>query len=434
MAKDKLSIFWFRRDLRLTDNCGLYHALKGNLPVLPVFIFDKNILNDLENKEDPRVTFIHRTLAGMNRDLKKKSTSLRTFYTTPLQAFRELTKDYDIQEVYTNRDYEPYAKERDAEIKEFLNEKDIEFKTFKDQVIFEKEELAKDDGEPYLVYTPFSNKWLKKLTPSDYEAYTPALQFDNWHPCSFLKIISLKEMGFEEIEMDFPEADLSETTLKNYAESRDYPAERGTSRIGLHLRFGIISVREGLRASRGVSDTYVKELAWREFFMCILDHYPRVVEENFNEKYNQVNWRRSEKDIRKWKEGKTGFPMVDAGMRELNQTGYMHNRLRMITANFLTKLLMIDWRVGEAYFAEKLLDYELSSNNGNWQWAAGSGVDAAPYFRIFNPESQIEKFDKDKKYIKKWIDEYGTEDYPEPMIDYKESREKALEKFKKELN
>ena len=430
MNKEKISIFWFRRDIRLNDNCGLYHALNGEHAVLPIFIFDKNILNDLEDKQDARVSFIHKELEEINKQLHSKGTTLTTFYTTPKQAFKELISDYDVQAVYTNRDYEPYAKERDEEIKDLLSEK-VSFNTHKDQVIFEKDEVTKDDGKPYLVYTPYSKRWLSKATDKDFESYSSALRFDNWYQKKNENIISLSEMGFEKSKIEIPTKNLTEHTLDIYAEERDYPAKDSTSRLGLHLRFGTVSVREIARQARDHKDnTYLKELIWREFFMCILDHFPEVIENNFNSKYDTLKWRNNKEDFEKWKEGKTGYPLVDAGMRELNETGFMHNRVRMLVASFLTKHLLIDWKWGEAYFAEKLLDYELSSNNGNWQWAAGTGVDAQPYFRIFNPTTHIDKFDKNKNYIKKWIKEYGTSEYPEEMVEHKEARERALEAFK----
>lgn len=434
MGKKCVSIFWFRRDLRLNDNAGLYHALQGNDPVLPIFIFDKNILNDLNDPKDARLSFIHAELEKINEQLTSKGTRLRTFYTTPRQAFKELLSEYDVQAVYSNRDYEPYAKERDQEIETLLPEKTI-FKSYKDQVIFEQDEVVKDDGKPYLVYTPYSKKWLSRLTEEDFNSFTSALQFDNWKEEEFKKIISLKEMGFEKSEIEIPSNNLTDHTIDHYADERNYPAKDSTSRLGIHFRFGTVSIRQiAKQAYAGSENTYLKELIWREFFMCILYHFPEVVENNFHKKYDAVKWRNNKNDFEKWKTGKTGYPLVDAGMRELNETGHMHNRVRMLVASFLTKHLLIDWRWGEAYFAEKLLDYELSSNNGNWQWAAGTGVDAQPYFRIFNPTTQIDKFDKDKKYIKQWVKEYGTDRYPEEMVVHKEARERALEVFKKAVS
>tara|TARA_R110002096_G_scaffold109056_4_gene238613 strand:+ start:31772 stop:33079 length:1308 start_codon:yes stop_codon:yes gene_type:complete len=428
--KEKVSIFWFRRDLRLEDNCGLYHALKSDYPVVPIFIFDKNILDELKDPKDARVSFIHEQISEINHQLKGKNSRIITFHNQPEKAFQQLLVHFDIQAVYTNRDYEPYAKERDGSIQKCLQENKIEFLTFKDQVIFESEEILKADGTPYLVYTPFSKKWLAELKKEHLEAYTSGLLFENWATLKFKDIISLEEMGFQPSKIRIPAKQLSDHTLRVYEAERNFPDKDSTSRLGVHLRFGTVSIRKVAKQAQGISLTYLKELIWREFFMMILYHYPKVVENNFNSKYDWIKWRNDEKDFEKWCAGKTGFPLVDAGMRELNETGFMHNRVRMLVASFLTKHLLINWKWGEAYFAEKLLDYELASNNGNWQWAAGTGVDAAPYFRIFNPESQIEKFDQQHIYIKRWVKEYGSSSYPKPMVEHKKARERALETYK----
>jgi len=434
MGKQKVSIFWFRRDLRLDDNRGLYHALKSDFPVLPVFIFDQNILKDLSDKKDARVSFIHQELSEINNELKSKGTQLHTFYSTPLNTFKKLLEEYDIREVHTNRDYEPYATERDAQIEELLKDR-AKFFTHKDQVIFEPDEVLKDDGTPYLVYTPYSKKWLSEVTEKDYEPYTSGLQFENWVSIGFKEIIPLKEMGFQQTDIELPGKELKAATVEHYADERNFPAKDSTSRLGIHYRFGTVSIRKmAAKAAKSEENTYLKELIWREFFMCILYHFPRVVENNYSQKYDGVQWRNDEKEFEKWKTGQTGYPLVDAGMRELNQTGFMHNRVRMLVASFLTKHLLIDWKWGEAYFAEKLLDYELSSNNGNWQWSAGTGVDAQPYFRVFNPTTQIDKFDKYRIYIKKWVPEFGTDRYPKEMVEHKMARERAIAAFKEGVN
>ena len=428
--KEKVSIFWFRRDLRLQDNCGLFHALKGEFPVIPIFIFDKNILDELKDTEDARVSFIHNQISEINRQLKSKNSRIITFHDQPEKAFEQLSEHFDIQIVYTNRDYEPYAKERDQSIEAWLKKENIGFQSFKDQVIFEPNEILKADQSPYLVYTPFSKKWLSELQEKDLDSYTSGLQFENWAVLKYKEIIPLEEMGFQKSKIKIPSKQLSDHTLEVYEKERNFPDKDSTSRLGVHLRFGTVSVREVAKQAKGISLTYLKELIWREFFMTILYHYPKVVENNFNAKYDGIQWRNEEKEFQRWCEGKTGFPLVDAGMRELNQTGFMHNRVRMLVASFLTKHLLIDWKWGEAYFAEKLLDYELASNNGNWQWAAGTGVDAAPYFRIFNPETQIEKFDKQHIYIKRWVKDFGSDAYPKPMVEHKKARERALETYK----
>lgn len=437
-----MNIFWFRRDLRLEDNAGLYHALKSGEKVLPIFIFDANILEKLTNKKDARVTFLQDTICQLNEQLQGFGSSLIVKYGTPESVWDELIKKYKINAVFTNRDYEPYALERDETIKNKLASANIEFHTFKDHVLFEKDEILKDDGLPYTVFTPYSKKWRKVLEckiESDgtffyFKSYPTEKYFSNFYPIENQTIVSLNDLGFERSEIEIPSIEIKQSTIKNYGEQRDFPAVRGTSRLGIHFRFGTISIREKARKADKLSKTYLSELIWRDFYAQILGHFPHVVEQPFREKYNRIEWRYDEIDFKKWCEGKTGYPIVDAGMRELNETGFMHNRVRMITASFLTKHLLIDWRLGEAYFAEKLLDFDLASNNGGWQWAAGCGTDAAPYFRIFNPESQQKKFDKELKYIKKWIPEFETSRYPEPMVEHKFARERCLTTYKKGLS
>lgn len=432
MSKEKVSIFWFRRDLRLQDNAGLHAALSGEFPVQPVFIFDENILADLKDKTDARVSFIHQELSAMNKELASKGTSIAVYYGEPSKIWLNLIKDYEVDTVYANRDYEPYAKERDNEVSAILAKKNIELKTYKDQVILEPWEVLKKDETPYLVYTPYSKMWKKVVEDDNFETYSSALYFDNWNK-EVRSMLSLQDIGFEPTKMEIPNKRLADRTMEVYADERNFPAKDSTSRLGIHLRFGTVSIREIAARARDKSEVFYSELIWREFFMMILYYYPHAVTNNFNQKYDAVPWRNNKEEFKKWCEGKTGFPMVDAGMRELNETGFMHNRVRMITAGFLTKHLLIDWRWGEAYFAEKLLDYELSANNGNWQWAAGTGVDAAPYFRVFNPTEQIKKFDKDLIYIKKWVKEYGTDRYPEPMVDHKMARDRAISTYKEAL-
>ena len=427
----QVSIFWFRRDLRLDDNIGFLEALKGEHLVLPIFIFDKNILEELP-EDDARVTFIFENLQKMRDQLQEEyNSSLAMFYGSPDEIFKSLVKDYTIKKVYTNRDYEPYAKTRDEEIKKFLNENDIAFETFKDQVIFEMDEVLKNDGDPYVVYTPYKNKWMEAFDESKLKIHYTSQFMDNLIHNSRLPNLSLSDIGFKKSSIEVPEYTVTPTLIQNYEDTRNFPAKEGTSRLGPHLRFGTVSVRKMVKkAIAEKNETFWSELIWREFFMQILYHYPHTVDKAFKPKYDKIKWRNNEEEFEKWKSGKTGFPLVDAGMRQLNKTGYMHNRVRMLVASFLCKHLLIDWRWGEAYFAEKLLDYEMSSNVGNWQWAAGSGVDAAPYFRIFNPTTQIDKFDKNKEYIKEWIEEYDTDKYPEKMVDHKEARERCLEVYK----
>lgn len=430
---DKISIFWFRRDLRLKDNHGLYQALESGKKVLPIFIFDEDILDLLENKSDKRVDFIVQALQTLNSFLKSKNKGIKIFKGKPLEIYKKLTENYEIEAVYSNEDYEPYAIKRDQEIANFLASKNIAFHQFKDQVIFHKDEIVKADKKPYTVYTPYSKLWLNEFQKVDLQGFTSEKKLDNLLDIPFEEF-KLEDIGFQKTELTFevPEADLH--IIKTYEETRNFPALKGTTQLGVHLRFGTISVRKLAKIAKENNLTFLKELIWREFFMQILYHFPHVANHSFKPKYDAIPWENNPEFLEKWKAGKTGFPIVDAGMRELNATGFMHNRVRMITASFLIKHLLTDWRIGEAYFAEKLMDYDLSANNGNWQWCASSGCDAAPYFRIFNPDEQQKKFDPDFKYIKKWIPEFGTKYYPKPIVEHKKAREKVLKVYKEALD
>lgn len=423
---EKINIFWFRRDLRLKDNAGLYHALKSGKKVLPIFIFDSNILDKLPNKADKRLHFIHNTITSLSQDLQKLNSSLHVFHGTPTDVFKTLTTKYKIDTVFTNHDYEPYAKSRDAQVSELLLEHDIHLKTFKDQVIFERSEVTKDDHTPYTIYTPYMKKWRSKLTDFHLKPYPTQKYFKNLLATKPTAIPTLKTLGFIETDADFPPSITPKKIIENYHNTRDFPAQKGTSHLGVHLRFGTISIRQLAAHALKTNQTYLNELIWRDFYMMILHHFPYVTTGAFKKKYDKLKWLNNPQQFEAWKNGQTGYPIVDAGMRELNATGYMHNRLRMITASFLVKHLLIDWRWGEKYFAEKLLDFELSSNNGGWQWAAGTGCDAAPYFRIFNPESQTKKFDPELKYIKKWVPELETLQYPNPIVEHKAARARTL--------
>lgn len=430
---DKISIFWFRRDLRLKDNHGLYQALESGKKVLPIFIFDEDILDLLENKSDKRVDFIVQALQTLNSFLKSKNKGIKIFKGKPLEIYKKLTENYEIEAVYSNEDYEPYAIKRDQEIANFLASKNIAFHQFKDQVIFHKDEIVKADKKPYTVYTPYSKLWLNEFQKVDLQGFKSEKKLDNLLEIPFEEL-KIEDIGFQKTDLTFeiPEADLH--IIKTYEETRNFPAVKGTTQLGVHLRFGTISVRKLAKIAKENNLTFLKELIWREFFMQILYHFPKVVNHSFKTKYDAIPWENNPEFLEKWKAGKTGFPIVDAGMRELNATGFMHNRVRMITASFLIKHLLIDWRIGEAYFAEKLMDYDLSANNGNWQWCASSGCDAAPYFRIFNPDEQQKKFDPDFKYIKKWIPEFGTKYYPKPIVEHKKAREKVLKVYKEALD
>ncbi|UJH91510.1 DNA photolyase family protein [Antarcticibacterium sp. 1MA-6-2] len=432
--EDPISIFWFRRDLRLEDNVGFFHALNNSLPVLLSFIFDTEILDSLP-EDDARVTFIHQILQKLRYQLQEYHSSIALYHGKPKEIFKQLQKDYNIKKVFTNHDYEPYARKRDRDIAEFLASEGIEFQTYKDQVIFEKNEIVKKDGDPYVVYSPYMRLWKERLKANGLEVFDSKVHFKNLIQHSKLPDLSLSDIGFTESQIKVPELDVSPSRINEYEAKRNDPAAAGTSHLGPHLRFGTVGIRTIVaKAVAEPNETFLQELIWREFFMQILWHYPQTVTEAFKPQYDRIKWRNNEEEFKMWKMGKMSYALVDAGMRQLNATGFMHNRVRMLVASFLCKHLLIDWRWGEAYFAEKLLDYELASNVGNWQWGAGSGVDAAPYFRIFNPMTQAEKFDKDNVYIKKWIREYNTSAYPAPIVDHKEARERALRVYKEGLS
>ncbi len=427
--KSTVNIFWFRRDLRLYDNAGLYHALKDGKPVLPVFIFDKNIVDELEDRADRRVEFIHLALQDLQDQLIKKGSSLDVRYGTPSEVFRQLLNDYKIEKVFLNHDYEPYARERDAGIKKLLSDNGVAFHTFKDQVIFEKNEVLKDDNKPYTVFTPYSRKWKATLNEFYLKPYPTNKYFPNFFKLPEKNIISLKEIGFRATGQSFPDKEWKGQVIRNYKEQRDIPSVQGTSRLSVHLRFGTISIRSLAAEAGSLNETFLNELIWRDFYQMILWNFPKVVDHAFKPEYDKINWRNNEQEFDAWCNGRTGYPIVDAGMRELNSTGYMHNRVRMIVASFFTKHLLIDWRWGEAYFAQKLLDFDLAANNGGWQWAAGSGCDAAPYFRIFNPYLQTQKFDPELKYIRHWIPELDEHSYPQPIVEHQVARMRCLETY-----
>jgi len=431
---EKVAVFWFRRDLRIDDNVGFLSALKSGFPVLPIFIFDTEILDQLP-KNDARVTFISENLQKMRKELEAFGSSIAIYHGKPSEIFKKLLKEYDIQNVYTNRDYEPYAKRRDGEIENLLTSNNINFHTSKDQVIFEKDEIVKNDNTPYVLYTPYMKLWKEKFKTTELKIHTAFEYLDKLIKNLELPNLRLNDIGFETSTLKVPDYDVSSGLIQDYQATRNFPAKNSTSHLGPHLRFGTVSIRRIIqKAVSEKNEVFWQELIWREFFMQILDHYPQTITEAFKKKYDRIKWRNDKVEFEKWKTGKTGYPLVDAGMRELNESGFMHNRVRMLVGSFLCKHLLIDWRWGEAYFAEKLLDYEMSSNVGNWQWVAGSGVDATPYFRIFNPTTQINNFDNDYEYIKKWVKEFGTNDYPEMMVDHKEARERALKVYKEAVN
>lgn len=423
------SIHWFRRDLRLHDNAALYHALQNSDEVLPIFIFDVNILNELPTR-DRRVNFIYQQLTHLRKVLNELGSDLLICYGEPKAVVRKLVEEYSINSLYTNHDYEPYATMRDDAIRDLLASKNINFISYKDHVIFEKSEVVKEDGLPYTVFTPYSKKWKLKLALDGFKSFPTEQYFSNFIKMKFNETISMSEMGFEKIEMVFPSLQANDGIINHYHETRDFPGLQGTTQLGIHLRFGTISIRELANNALARNEKFLNELIWRDFYQMILWHFPRVVNQSFKPAYDKINWRNHEQEFEAWCNGKTGYPIVDAGMRELNETGWMHNRVRMIVASFLTKHLLIDWRWGEAYFAKHLNDFELASNNGGWQWAAGSGVDAAPYFRVFNPYLQTIKFDKALTYVRKWIPELDSFDYPKPIVEHDLARKRCLEVYK----
>ncbi|MBL7809940.1 MAG: deoxyribodipyrimidine photo-lyase [Saprospiraceae bacterium] len=450
------SIFWFRRDLRLDDNAGLYHALKSGNPVLPIFIFDRNILDDLTDKRDARVDFIHQMLVRLKAQLASMGSTLWVFQGQPEDIWAALAKIPSLQSVYTNHDFEPYAILRDEQVRGVLAAQNVSFHTFKDHVIFEKSEVLKSDDLPYTVFTPYSKKWLEKLQsrkstlkdeagniaevsfflkPYPNQRYFSQFIQASQIPATFQVPLfpSLEEIGFSASGVVFPPDQVTRGLIRNYDKTRDIPGIEGTSKLGIHFRFGTISIREKALHALSLNATFLNELIWRDFYSQILAHFPHVVGHPFRPAYDFVAWRDAPEELAQWKAGRTGYPIVDAGMRELNATGYMHNRVRMIVASFLSKHLLLDWRLGEAYFAEKLLDYDLASNSGGWQWAAGCGTDAAPYFRIFNPSEQTKKFDPQYKYIRKWVPEFGTPSYPKPIVEHSFARQRCLDTYKKAL-
>lgn len=438
---EKIAVVWFRRDLRLHDHSALSHALKEeDHPVVPLFIFDSNILDDLRDEDDLRVNFIYQRIKEIKEELRKLDSDFLVKKGDPLAVWKELLETYEIKSVYFSRDYEPYAKKRDKSVRQALESAGVKVMDFKDHLIFESHEVTKSDGDPYVVFTPYKKIWLEqlKIILRENKGRIPTFEISNAFLKKFAKVdfgdlFSLGEIGFQYRDFDFPGKTAKKSLLQDYNKTRDFPGIEGTSRLGIHLRFGTISIRALAESARKLNDVFLSELIWREFYSQILDQFPHVVEKSFRPQYDQIEWLNDENDFRRWCSGQTGYPIVDAGMRELNETGYMHNRVRMVTASFLTKHLLIDWRWGEAYFARKLLDYDLASNNGGWQWAAGSGTDAAPYFRIFNPEAQQKKFDPKFKYIKQWVPELNTSTYPDPIVDHKEARERCLAAYKKAL-
>ncbi|MDB5272488.1 MAG: deoxyribodipyrimidine photo-lyase [Chitinophagaceae bacterium] len=429
-----ISLFWHRRDLRTTDNAGLYHALQSSLAVLPLFIFDTTILEQLEDKADARVTFIYQQIEQLKTAYEKQGGSLLIEIGKPLDVFEKLLKKYSIRTVYTNNDYEPAALQRDKAVHDLLHTKNISFYSFKDHVIFEKHEVIKKDGSPYTIYTPYMKAWKAKYAEKGIAAFPSEKKLSHLLKLDPLPLPSLEKIGFKPSDLPLPSAEITVGLIKQYDKQRDTPSVQGTSHLGIHFRFGTISIRQKVKHAAQLNETFLNELIWREFYQMIIFHFPRSAKDSFKTKYDTIPWRNDEKLFDKWCKGETGYPIVDAGMRELNATGFMHNRVRMVVASFLSKHLLIDWRWGETYFAQKLLDYELASNVGGWQWAAGCGCDAAPYFRVFNPLLQAERFDPQQLYIKKWVPEFDTSHYAKPIVEHVFARNRAIATYKKALS
>jgi len=427
MTKNRVSIFWFRRDLRLNDNHALWQALQSKFPILPIFIFDEYFFKHFPSN-DKRFNLIYDHLFQLNLELKKYQSGIQIFKGKTTEIFLHLIREYDIASVFCNEDYEPYAIQRDHELQIMLQKEGIPFFTFKDQVVFHKDEVVKENGQPYTIYTPYKNKWISLFSLEHIKSYPSEKLLHKFYQHN-TPFPSKKDLGI--INNQYHLKPLNIENISEYEKNRDYPYRLGTSNASVYLRFGLISIRELIRNTININQHFIHELIWREFFMQILYHFPHVEHANFKTQYNKLQWSNNEKHFELWTKGQTGYPLVDAGMHELNATGYMHNRVRMIVASFLTKHLLIDWRWGEAYFAQNLLDYELSSNNGNWQWAASTGCDAVPYFRIFNPTTQLEKFDKNLEYIKQWIPNYDPQKYLAPIVNHDEARNRALEAYKK---
>lgn len=433
-----IAVHWFRRDLRLHDNAALFHALESGLPVLPVFIFDTDILDRLEDRHDARVEFIREALSAIQEKLFAKGSSLQVLVGRPLDCWKKIVQTHRVGAVFANRDYEPYALERDTAVADFLRSEGIPLHLYKDHVIWEHDEVLKNDGTPYTVFTPYSKTWREKLRTCPTEKnplrnFASETLMERFLPMRPLALPTLADLGFHPAGIPFPPIEIPQQRIEDYEKNRDFPAVLGTSRLGIHFRFGTISIREKARKAMGISFTYTNELIWRDFYSQILRNFPHVATGAFRPIYDRIPWRYSAEEFERWCNGATGYPLVDAGMRELNATGFMHNRVRMVVASFLTKHLLMDWRLGEAYFAQKLLDFDLASNNGGWQWAAGCGTDAAPYFRVFNPTAQQEKFDPKGIYVRRWVPELGSSRYPAPMVEHAFARNRCLETYKAAL-
>ena len=426
-------VHWFRRDLRWQDNRALDAALTSGHPVVPLFVFDKNILDRLDNQDDARITFLHDRISHMQGEASDLGGSLLVVHDDPINVLETLAENGMMKAVYTNEDYEPYAQTRDAAARNFLKTRGVAFHTFTDHVIQAPGEVTKPDGTPYTVFTPFSKRWHLNLSEENMKTSPSEKHLGSLHTWDST-LPSLDSIGFKRSSISAPEATITKNVLTQYSEMRDIPSVRGTSRLSVHLRFGTKSIREAAKEGFKYSEKWLTELIWRDFYQHVMHAFPHSMKDAFRPQYDRVPWRHNDEDFQRWTRGETGYPLVDAGMRELLATGFMHNRVRMVVASFFCKHLLLDWRLGERHFAAHLLDFELASNVGGWQWAAGSGCDAAPYFRVFNPTSQLQKFDRELTYVRKWVPEYGTESYPTPMVDHKMARQRAIDTYKNALS
>lgn len=463
MKKYKRALVWLRRDLRLDDNTALFEAAKASEEVALVFIFDINILALLDKKTDTRINFIHNSIREINNQLSSLGSAVIVKNADPEIEIPTLAKSLNAEAVFFNEDYEPTTKERDKNVARECFNKNIKTHHFKDHVLFSGDEVLNQAKLPYKVFSPYRKAWLKKISLEDYAEREGEVTYTKKEVLSsHLSFPSIKDLGFKSCNYHYdfqkPGSESGKKTLEaflkrldNYDLSRDFPRlEGGTSGLSVHLRFGTISLRRCIRAcinqkTKGAR-IWLSELIWRDFYSMILDTHPYVVNSSFNKKYNDIGWAEDEKLLNAWETGMTGYPIVDAGMRQLVNTGWMHNRVRMIVASFFTKDLLLDWRYGEAFFAKHLLDYDLASNNGGWQWSASTGCDAQPYFRIFNPSLQSKRFDDKAEYIKHWLPElkdfspkeiHSPEtsllstktNYPAPIVEHFIQKKKALSLF-----
>jgi|SRR6476661_159510 len=437
----KICLFWHRRDLRIHDNAGLAAALDSGLPVLPLFIYDSDILTQLPDKADARLTFIYDQVERLATETETAGGTFLARYGRPAEVLAQLADELDIAAVHTNEDYEPYARQRDGEVGEMLAQRGIAFYLYKDQVVFAKDDIMTKSGTVPKVFGAYHKAYLERLTDELLLPYgsQDAFRAENLHRLTKAQAgtrPTLEELGFERREQYSPTVELpAEDVVRNYHRTRDTPAlTNGTTRLSVQLRFGTVSVRQAMRQARALNPKLLAEIIWRDFFMMLLWHFPGTATEAYDPKMRAIPYRNNEDEFRAWCEGHTGYPLVDAGMRELNATGYLPNRVRMTVAGFLVKHLFIDWRWGERYFADKLLDYELAINVGNWQWMAGTGAVAAPWFRVYSPQNQLEQVDPELKYVKSWVPELGTAGYPAPIVEHKFARDRAVEAIRAARN